>query len=207
VGEARIEPRESADGVAGAGMKSLPLLALLASVIYLGQAVFMGVLPGYALSAVPASPGLRPLTAEQAAGRDAYVGEGCSYCHTQFVRPLAQDLVWGRPSAPGDYTNRTPELFGTERNGPDLTNVGMRQPSDVWNEIHLYEPRALVAGSIMPSYRYLFVLRPKALPGDVVVPVPPGFAPPGEVVVAGPEVLALTAYIESLQQPALSSKP
>ena len=73
-----------------------------------------GVIPGTVLSKSPALPGLAPLNAAQAHGREVYVGEGCSYCHTQFVRPLAQDHVWGRASVAGDYTFSTPQLLGTE---------------------------------------------------------------------------------------------
>jgi cytochrome c oxidase cbb3-type subunit 2 len=188
-------------------MKNVWVLVAGPAAIYVTLAALMAVAPGIALSAIPPTPGTAPLDAAQARGRDTYVGEGCAYCHTQYVRPLAQDRVWGRPSAPGDYAYTTPELFGTERNGPDLTNVGVRQPSDVWNEIHLYEPRALTAGSIMPSYRYLFAEKDRAAPGDVVVAVPPDWAPPGKVVVATQTVKDLVAYIESLKQPVLGGKP
>ncbi|GAC1413481.1 MAG: cbb3-type cytochrome c oxidase subunit II [Candidatus Velthaea sp.] len=188
-------------------MKNVWVLVGGPAAIYVTLALGMAVFPGITLSAVKPTPGLAQLTAAQAHGRDLYVGEGCAYCHTQYVRPLAQDKVWGRPSAPGDYAYATPELFGTERNGPDLTNVGMRQPSDVWNEIHLYQPRALTAGSIMPSYRYLFAEKAQAAPGDVVVAVPPAWAPPGKVVVATQDVKDLVAYIESLKQPPLGAKP
>jgi cytochrome c oxidase cbb3-type subunit 2 len=84
------------------------------------------------------------------------VASGCSYCHTQQVRPLPQDAVFGRPSAPGDFTYQTPELLGSERTGPDLTNVGARQASTVWQYIHLYNPRAVVPQSIMPAFEWLF---------------------------------------------------
>ncbi|GAC1426341.1 MAG: cbb3-type cytochrome c oxidase subunit II [Candidatus Velthaea sp.] len=187
-------------------MKSVTLLGVSAGSIYLVLALGMAVWPGFALSATAPTPGAVELTAIEAHGRDAYVAEGCAYCHTQYVRPLAQDAVYGRPSAAGDYAHATPELFGTERNGPDLTNVGKRQPSDDWNYIHLYEPRALVTGSIMPSYRYLYDEKAAAAPGDVVVHVPAGYAPAGKVIVAGPEARALVAYIESLKQPDLKAK-
>jgi cytochrome c oxidase cbb3-type subunit II len=109
------------------------------------------------------------------------------------------DDVGGAATA-GDYAYDTPELLGSERNGPDLTNIGARQPSDVWQEIHLYEPRALVAGSIMPAYAWLFTLKDRAAPGDVVVELPPGFAPAGKVVVASAQALDLIAYLKSLKQ-------
>ena len=31
-------------------------------------------------------------------------------------------------------------------------NIGVRQPSEQWHLGHLYQPRAFVPGSIMPSY-------------------------------------------------------
>lgn len=180
-------------------MTSLRTFTLAAGGIFLFYALAMGVIPGAVLSGTPPTPGLVPLSAAAQRGRDIYVGNGCSYCHTQQVRPLAQDKVWGRPSVAGDYAYAQPELLGTERTGPDLTNVGARQ-SDVWEEIHLYQPRSLVAQSIMPSYRWMFVEKAKADPGDVVVPVPPQFAPEGKVIVATPDILELVAYLHELKQ-------
>ena len=152
------------------------------------------------MSATRPGPGVRPFSETAQLGRDVYISEGCSYYHTQQVRPLAQDRVWGRPSTAGDYAYATPELLGSERNGPDLSNIGARQPSDVWQLIHLYEPRALVAGSIMPGYKWLFTRKSRAAPHDVVVPVPPGFAPAGAVVVATSKALDLVAFLDSLKQ-------
>lgn len=182
------------------GMNDVRVLVISAAVIYAALAVLMGVIPGILLSATPPGPGVVPLNAAAQRGREVYVGEGCAYCHTQQVRPLAQDRVFGRPSTAGDYAYATPELLGSERNGPDLSNIGARQPSDVWQEIHLYEPRALVSESIMPSYKWLFVLKNHAGQGDVVVPIPPGYAPPGKIVVATLQALDLVAYLKSLKQ-------
>lgn len=185
------------------GMSNLTVLIASAGLVYLALAIVMGVSPGIALSRTKPLPGVVPLTAQEAAGRDVYVAEGCSYCHTQQVRPLKVDAVWGRPSTAGDYAYATPELLGTERTGPDLTNVGMRQPSDVWNLIHLYEPRALVHASVMPDYPWLFVAKDHAAPGDIAVPVPAGYAPAGKMVVATQRALDLVAYLKSLKQVAL----
>jgi len=187
------------------GMDHVRVLVLSAGGIYAFLAIVIGVIPGTVLSQTPPVPGAVPLSAAAQRGREVYVGEGCSYCHTQFVRPLAQDHVWGRASVAGDYAYSTPQLLGTERTGPDLSNVGVRQPSDVWHSIHLYEPRALVTGSIMPAYPWLFVLKDKADPGDDVVAVPPAFAPPGKVVVATQAEKDLVAYLESLKQAPLAT--
>jgi cytochrome c oxidase cbb3-type subunit 2 len=186
-------------------MDRLWVLMTASFVIYALLAVIMGVVPGVVLSATKPTPGLSPLSGAAARGREIFVGEGCSYCHTQQVRPLAQDLVFGRPSTRGDYAFATPELLGTERTGPDLTNVGARQPSAVWNYIHLYEPRSVVSASIMPAYPWFFITKPHAEQGDVTVPVPPGYAPANAVVVAGPNAMDLVAYLLSLKQPRLGS--
>jgi cytochrome c oxidase cbb3-type subunit 2 len=183
-----------------AGMNDVRILVLSAAAVYGVLAVVMGVIPGIVMSATRPGPGVVPYSAAAQRGREVYIGEGCTSCHTQQVRPLAQDRVFGRASTAGDYAYDTPELLGSERNGPDLTNIGARQPSDVWQEIHLYEPRALVAGSIMPAYAWLFALKDRAEPGDVVVDIPPGFAPAGKVVVATQQARDLVAYLKALKQ-------
>jgi len=130
-----------------------------------------------------------------------YVANGCSYCHTQQVRPLDEDKVFGRPSAPGDFKYQTPELLGSERTGPDLTNIGMRQPSSVWQYIHLYNPRAVVPESIMPSFDWLFEVVVQAPTGVIPVPLPKSHAPARGVVVPTHKAEALIAYLASLKQP------
>ena len=74
------------------GMDHVGVLVFSAAAIYATLAILIGVIPGTVLSKSPAGRGVVPLDAAQARGRAVYVGEGCSYCHTQFVRPLAQDL-------------------------------------------------------------------------------------------------------------------
>jgi len=174
------------------------------TLIYTGLAILMGVLPGIWLSKVTATPGLKPLTPLEARGRNVYVAEGCFYCHTQQVRPLSGDKPFGRPSAPGDYAYQTPELLGSERNGPDLSNIGKRQSSSVWQYIHLYEPRAVVPQSIMPAFPWLFRVVDKVPAGEKPVPLPPQFAP-GGAVIPSDDGKALVAYLLSLKQPVLTS--
>jgi cytochrome c oxidase cbb3-type subunit 2 len=171
------------------------------TLVYACLAWMMAVWPGIELSKLPAGPGVEPLTALQSEGRDVYVANGCSYCHTQQVRPLDEDKVFGRPSAPGDFKYQTPELLGSERTGPDLTNIGMRQPSSVWQYIHLYNPRAVVPESIMPSFDWLFEVIVQALPGATPVPLPKSYAPARGVVVPTHKAEALIAYLASLKQP------
>ena len=177
------------------------LIAGGSTLVYLVLAVLMGVLPGIKLSNTPPGPGVNPLTVLQAQGRAVYVASGCSYCHTQQVRPLDQDKVFGRPSAPGDFAYQTPELLGSERTGPDLTNVGKRQPSVVWQYIHLYNPRAVVPQSIMPAFDWMFQVVDSAPPGVTPVALPKVYAPTHGVVVPRHDAQALVAYLLALKQP------
>jgi cytochrome c oxidase cbb3-type subunit II len=182
------------------GMNNVWSLVGACVLIYGVLAIAMGVIPGIVLSHTAPTSGLRPLTPEEQYGRAIYVSEGCAYCHTQNVRPLQQDLVFGRPSVAGDYVYATPELLGDHRNGPDLTNIGARQPSVTWQYIHLWNPRAVVHDSIMPRYPWLFAVEKAARPRDEVVPVPRGFVPPNDVVVTTDASRDLVAYLESLKQ-------
>lgn len=186
------------------GMNNVWTVVTTTAIVYGIFCILMGVVPGTALSHLKPLPGVHPLDAQQARGRAIYVSEGCSYCHTQNIRPLAQDKVFGRPSVGGDYVYSTPELLGTERTGPDLTNIGLRQSSDVWQYIHLWDPRAVVHDSIMPRYTWLFQVKKSAGPDDVTVPVPPDYAPRGGVVVATQKAQDLVAYLKSLKQVPLS---
>ncbi|MGE0199835.1 MAG: cbb3-type cytochrome c oxidase subunit II [Candidatus Melainabacteria bacterium] len=85
-------------------------------------------------------------------GRDIYRREGCFYCHTQFTR--YQDRESGEMVRAGDYVYETPHVLGTERTGPDLSNIGGKYP-DEWHWAHHVNPRKVKPGSIMPSYSYL----------------------------------------------------
>ena len=114
-----------------------------------------------------------------------------------------QDKVFGRPSAPGDFAYQTPELLGSQRTGPDLTNIGERQPSDVWQYIHLYNPRAVVPQSIMPAFDWMFEVVDRAPPGVMPVALPKAYAPAHGVVVPSPDAQALIAYLSALKQPPL----
>jgi len=182
-------------------VNKLVLIVGGSTLVYVCLAWMMAVWPGAELSNLPAGPGVEPLTALQSEGRAVYVANGCSYCHTQQVRPLDEDKVFGRPSAPGDFKYQTPELLGSERTGPDLTNIGVRQPSSVWQYIHLYNPRAVVPESIMPSFAWLFEVVDQAPSDATPVPLPKSYAPAHGVVVPTHKADALIAYLASLKQP------
>jgi len=160
------------------------------------------VLPYMEVRDITPPEGLKPYTSAQQRGRDVYIANGCVYCHTQQPRDrnLGPDHErgWGRASVPGDYVYDKPHLLGSMRTGPDLFNIGVRQPSKDWHLGHLYQPRAYVPGSIMPAYPYLFETKAAAEPGDEVVKLPPGQGPAGKVVVARPEALDLVKYLQGL---------
>lgn len=185
-----------------------------AMVILSGATALLVVMPYMLLKEVPPPAALKPYSSAQLVGRQSYIANGCVYCHSQQPRDKKQapDATrgWGRASVAGDYAHDTPHLLGTMRTGPDLLNIGARQPSKDWQLGHLFQPRAYTPGSIMPPYPYLFEVRQGAAQaGETVVNLPPSFAKPGEVVVAKPEALALVAYLLSLDRtyPALAPLP
>ena len=68
---------------------------------------------------------------------------------------------WGlRRTVGRDYLLDTPVMLGSQRIGPDLSNLGNRNPDTNWHLVHLFDPRLTVKDSVMPSYRYLFEKRP-----------------------------------------------
>lgn len=160
------------------------------------------VVPHIQLSKAEAPAALKPYTAAQLRGRASYISNGCVYCHSQQPRDKMQapddKRGWGRASVAADYYYDKPHLLGTMRTGPDLFNIGARQPSADWHLGHMYQPRAYTRGSIMPSYPYLFDIKDAAEAGDRVLTLPPGYNPAGKIVVAKPEVLDLVAYLQGL---------
>jgi len=161
-------------------------------------------LPQRQLADVQAPAALRPYTESEAAGRAEYVSLGCYYCHSQQVRApwFGSDSArgWGRASVPEDYVYDRPHLLGTMRTGPDLINIGVRQPSRDWHYLHLYQPRAVAAYSVMPSFPYLFTRKRQAQMGDEIVNTPPGLVAEGMVLVATPRARALVDYLLSLKR-------
>ncbi|CAE6953229.1 Cytochrome C oxidase [Vibrio sp. B1ASS3] len=107
----------------------------------------------------------KPLTAIELAGRDIYMSEGCHVCHTQMVRPLEPETKRnGRANKESDDIYEFPNLWGSKRTGPDLTNLG-RKYSDQWHVLHLIDPRQVIPTSIMPAYPWLFE---QTLSGDTI---------------------------------------
>jgi cytochrome c oxidase cbb3-type subunit 2 len=97
----------------------------------------------------------RPYDAVELTGRDIYIREGCSVCHSQQIRPLLAEVKrYGPYSRAGESVYDRPFLWGSKRTGPDLHRVGGKY-SDVWHRLHLINPRDVVRNSIMPAYPWL----------------------------------------------------
>jgi cytochrome c oxidase cbb3-type subunit II len=139
-------------------------------------------------------------------GREIYRANGCYYCHTQQVRPPGfggdTERGWGiRQTVAQDFLYETPLMLGSRRLGPDLANIGLRQPDVLWHLMRLYDPQVVAPRSTMPAYPYLFEKRPigKA-PSPNALPLDGAHAPEaGYEIVPRREAHALVAYLLSLK--------
>jgi cytochrome c oxidase cbb3-type subunit 2 len=178
---------------------------------FIGLTVIVAILPAINNQKNNAPlPNYETASKEAVLGKHVFIANGCVACHTQQVRNVDMDKIWGsRPGIAADYATNTrtdfwrntATLMGTERTGPDLTNIGTRQPSAAWNLLHLYQPRAVVAQSIMPAYPWLFEEKKILEGGDVEVVVPDNFRKGAKgKIVATKDALHLIAYLQSLKQ-------
>ena len=102
-----------------------------------------------------AAEGLAVYSPLELSGRDIYIREGCSVCHSQQVRPLLAEVRrYGPYSRAGEFVYDRPFLWGSKRTGPDLHRVGGRYTDD-WHRAHMHDPRSVVPNSIMPAYPWL----------------------------------------------------
>lgn len=143
-----------------------------------------------------------PYNEIQARGREVYIEYGCLNCHSQQVRDPAvgadESFGWGRASLPSDYIYDRPHLMGTSRTGPDLSNIGSRQPSSDWHHLHLYNPRSLVPWSTMPGFPFLYqVTEGKTPPSPEARPLPDQS---GRWLTPSEDAKALVEYLASLKR-------
>ncbi len=107
-------------------------------------------------SNIPTISSVTPYTPLELHGRDIYIREGCSNCHTQMVRPFRSETErYGEYSKAGEYVYDHPFLWGSKRTGPDLHRTNGKY-SDTWHYNHMLAPDAVSTGSIMPPYPWLF---------------------------------------------------
>jgi cytochrome c oxidase cbb3-type subunit I/II len=150
----------------GAGHPARAALVAVALACFVGGLVFfafsivvLGVVPARYVAAeiAESTPAAwRPRTAAEERGRDVYARQGCAYCHTQQVRAVDADVRRFGPATENWETREDlPHLWGTRRIGPDLAREAGRRPDD-WQRVHLYNPRWVEPGSVMPGYPWLF---------------------------------------------------
>ena len=106
-----------------------------------------------------------------------------------------------RRSVAADYLYDAPVQLGSLRAGPDLANIGARQPVAAVHLQHLYAPSSVTTKSAMPSYKFLFEVRKiGSAPAADALNLPKEFAPAdGYEVVPKPEAKQLVAYLLSLR--------
>jgi cytochrome c oxidase cbb3-type subunit 2 len=109
----------------------------------------------------PASGDWAPLSDDAVKGRNLFASNGCYACHSGYTRPqdvrYALYYLYPKVSEPGDFygSGQSPNLLGTERTGPDLSQESGFHPDD-WQRMHFYDPRYADPLSLMPRMESLF---------------------------------------------------
>lgn len=130
-----------------------PALVLLGSMLLFWVSFVMVVmLPTWTLPDQPSAI-WRPLTAAEQRGRALFIANGCTYCHSEYIRPQDWDLGAERIAQPGDYYQQFPHLLGAHRSGPDLSQEGGEHPDD-WHLAHFTNPRFTRPLSFMPQFSF-----------------------------------------------------
>ena len=135
-------------------MKMSPTLIICGCLIIFGAVIFVSVLlPSVTQSEKP-SDTFRTRTSLEGEGRRIFIENGCSYCHSQYIRYV--DWDWGaqRIAKAGDYIQDRPHQLGSARMGPDLSQEGGEHPDD-WHLAHFINPRYVRPESLMPPFQYL----------------------------------------------------
>ncbi len=168
------------------------------------------------------------------AGRDLYVRDGCYNCHSQMIRTLVPDVMrYGDYSRLGESIWDHPYQWGSKRTGPDLARVGGKY-NHAWHYDHLMDPRSISTGSNMPNYPDLaknetdYASLPRKIEVQRTLGVPyPSWSnnmidtlareqakeiardlqAQGRYVDADREIIALTAYLQSLGKKSVSTVP
>lgn len=135
-------------------MKMSPTLLIIGSLlVYWASMSVLVIMPMLTMEVEP-SEIWRPMSETEKEGYKLYVQNGCSYCHTQFVRVMDWGVGAERIAQAGDYVGRSPVLMGSKRTGPDLSQEGGEHPDD-WHVAHFTNPRFTSPVSVMPSFAFL----------------------------------------------------
>jgi cytochrome c oxidase cbb3-type subunit I/II len=129
------------------------VLAVLAILVGTGIEIFPALFSSKYVAKIDS---VKPYTPLELAGRDIYIREGCYLCHSQMIRPMVHEVLrYGKASEAGESIYDHPFQWGSKRTGPDLARVGGKYPN-MWHYRHMYDPREVTPGSIMPRYTWLF---------------------------------------------------
>lgn len=136
-----------------------PTLLLIGSLVVILIGGVIEMVPTFLVeSNIPTIKAVKPYTPLELHGRDIYIQEGCVNCHSQMIRPFRSETErYGEYSKAGEFVYDHPFLWGSKRTGPDLAREGsakLRKPNS-WHFKHLYDPRSVSDGSIMPEYPWL----------------------------------------------------
>lgn len=135
-------------------------MALLALALIILGSVFEIIPTSLIKSNIPTISSVKPYTPLELHGRDIYIKNGCSNCHSQMVRPLRSETErYGEYSKAGEFVYDHPFLWGSRRTGPDLARGGVVGSSTykaaVWHYEHMKDPQKMNPASIMPAYPWL----------------------------------------------------
>jgi len=133
-----------------------PVLMLVLSLVLVAIGGLIEMIPTFLVkSNIPTLKSVKPYTALELQGRDIYLREGCYTCHSQMIRPFRDEVKrYGEYSKAGEFVYDHPFQWGSKRTGPDLAREGGKYP-DSWHYNHMYDPRTMSPGSIMPQYVWL----------------------------------------------------
>jgi cytochrome c oxidase cbb3-type subunit I/II len=133
-----------------------PVTMLVLSLIVVGIGGIIELVPTFLVrSNIPTIASVKPYTPLELQGRDIYIREGCYTCHSQMIRPFRDEVArYGEYSKAGEFVYDHPFQWGSKRTGPDLAREGGKYP-DSWHYNHMFDPRSMSPGSIMPQYVWL----------------------------------------------------
>jgi cytochrome c oxidase cbb3-type subunit I/II len=133
-----------------------PMTMLVLSLIVVAVGGLVEMIPTFLVkSNIPTIASVKPYTPLELQGRDIYIREGCYNCHSQMIRPFRDEVArYGEYSKAGEFVYDHPFQWGSKRTGPDLAREGGKYP-DGWHYNHMYDPRSMSPGSLMPQYTWL----------------------------------------------------
>ena len=138
-------------------IEARPIQMLIVSLVMVAIGGLIEMLPTFLIkSNIPTISSVKPYTPLELQGRDIYIREGCYLCHSQMIRPFRDEVArYGEYSKAGEFVYDHPFQWGSKRTGPDLARIGGKYP-DSWHYNHMWDPRSMSPGSIMPNYTWLF---------------------------------------------------